>query len=69
MEHLHRRVQALVLGGLALMLAPLTLFADSGTFHQMDLDVPVSCLEGYDRLIDGLQEDPDLLTVSVRKLH
>jgi len=37
------------------------LFADSGTFHQEDLLVPASVLEGYDRLIDGLQEDPGLL--------
>ncbi len=37
------------------------LFADSGTFYQMDLDVPGDSLEGYDRLIDGLQEDANLL--------
>ena len=37
------------------------LFADSGTFHPQDIEVPASSLEGYDRLIDGLQEDPTLL--------
>ena len=37
------------------------LFADSGTFHPMDIEVPASSLDGYDRLIDGLQEDPALL--------
>ncbi len=37
------------------------LFADSGTFHQEDLEVPASLVQGYDRLIDGLQEDQGLL--------
>lgn len=37
------------------------LFADAGTFHEKDLVIPGSALEGYDRLIDGLQEDPKLL--------
>jgi hypothetical protein len=37
------------------------LFADTGTFHYVDLLVPVSTVESYDRLIDGLLEDPDFL--------
>ncbi|MBT8398775.1 MAG: hypothetical protein HKO65_03235 [Gemmatimonadetes bacterium] len=37
------------------------LFADAGTFHPLDLEVPASILERYDRLIDGLQEDPAVL--------
>ena len=37
------------------------LFADAGAFHQTDLEVPASTLGEYDRLIDGLQEDQELL--------
>jgi hypothetical protein len=37
------------------------LFADSGAFHHEDLEVPPSAVQGYDRLIDGLQEDPAFL--------
>ena len=37
------------------------LFADGGTFHHQDLDLPGSVFEGYDRLIDGLREDPAVL--------
>jgi hypothetical protein len=37
------------------------LFADSGAFHHEDLSVPASSLSGYDRLIDGLQEDSEFL--------
>ena len=37
------------------------LFADSGAFHHEDLEVPASSVQGYDRLIDGLQEDQELL--------
>ena len=37
------------------------LFADGGAFHHEDLTVSAASLEGYDRLIDGLREDPDLL--------
>ena len=39
------------------------LFADSGAFHQEDMEVPASSILDYDRLIDGLQEDPELLKV------
>jgi len=37
------------------------LFADSGAFHHEELEVPASLVQGYDRLIDGLQEDQELL--------
>ena len=37
------------------------LFADGGAFHHEDLTVPWAALASYDRLIDGLREDPDLL--------
>jgi hypothetical protein len=37
------------------------LFADEGAFHHQDLDVPSSVTEEYDRLIDGLREDPAVL--------
>ena len=37
------------------------LFSDSGAFHHEDVDVPASIAQGYDRLIDGLQEDRELL--------
>lgn len=37
------------------------LFADGGTFHHEELDLPASSVQGHDRLIDGLQEDPGFL--------
>ena len=37
------------------------LFADEGTFHHEDMELPVSVIEDYDRLIDGLREDPGVL--------
>lgn len=36
-------------------------FADGGGFHDEEVDVPSASLEGYDRLIDCLREDPDVL--------
>lgn len=41
------------------------LFADQGSFHSEDLELHASAFEGYDRLIDGLQEDENLL----KRLH
>jgi hypothetical protein len=35
-------------------------FADNGAFHREHLEVSAASLEGYDRLIDCLREDPDL---------
>ncbi|MFC1662192.1 hypothetical protein ACFL3S_12210 [Gemmatimonadota bacterium] len=37
------------------------LFADRGAFHSEDLQLPSVAFEGYERLIDGLREDPGLL--------
>ena len=37
------------------------LLADEGTFHHEDMKLPVSVVEDYDRLIDGLREDPGVL--------
>ena len=37
------------------------LFADEGTFHHEDMELPTSVIEEYDRLIDGLREDPGVL--------
>ena len=37
------------------------LFADEGAFHQLELGLPASVVDGYDRLIDGLREDPQVL--------
>ena len=37
------------------------LFADAGEFHHEDLDLPGSAVTDYDRLIDGLREDPAVL--------
>jgi hypothetical protein len=37
------------------------LFVDSGVFHKEELKVPASSVQSYDRLIDVLQEDPELL--------
>jgi len=38
------------------------LFADSGAFHHEELSVPASSVSDYDRLIDGLREDPEFLS-------
>jgi len=37
------------------------LFADAGSFHEQDLIVPASALDGVDRLIDAFLEDSRLL--------
>lgn len=37
------------------------LFADEGAFHTQDLLVPASVVEDYERIIDGLREDPEVL--------
>lgn len=37
------------------------LFADEGAFHHESVEIPPSVVEGYDRLIDGLREDPAVL--------
>ncbi|MFC1575878.1 hypothetical protein ACFL5A_04475 [Gemmatimonadota bacterium] len=37
------------------------LFSDGGAFHHEELTLPESSFQGYDRLIDALREDPELL--------
>ena len=37
------------------------LFADDGEFEDEVVEIPAASLEGYDRLIDCLREDPDVL--------
>ncbi len=37
------------------------LFAGEGSFHHQDLHLPASVVDDYDRLIDGLREDPQVL--------
>ncbi|MEX2526587.1 MAG: hypothetical protein WEA09_03020 [Gemmatimonadota bacterium] len=41
------------------------LFADDGAFHTQEVTLPVEILDQYPRLIDCLQEDPEVL----RTLH
>lgn len=41
------------------------LFADDGAFHIQEVTLPVEILDQYPRLIDCLQEDPEVL----RNLH
>ena len=37
------------------------LFVDDGEYHHERVRIPASALERYDRLIDCLREDPDVL--------
>ena len=34
---------------------------DEGSYHHEEIEIPSECLEGYDRLIDCLREDPTVL--------
>jgi hypothetical protein len=36
-------------------------FAESGSFHEVDIDVPAKALERHERLVDCLREDPEVL--------
>ena len=45
------------------------LFADQGAFHSEDLRLPAKAFEGYERLIDGLREDPGLLKQLYLDVH
>ena len=40
-------------------------FVDDGEYHHETVDVPAASLEKYDRLIDCLREDTDVL----RRMH
>ena len=37
------------------------LFVDDGEFHDQTVAIPASSLDGYERLIDCLREDPEVL--------
>lgn len=37
------------------------LFVEEGSFHHEDITVPADAVERYERLIDLLQEDPEVL--------
>jgi len=41
------------------------LFVDEGSYHHEEVEIPASSTEGYDRLIDCVREDPEVL----RRLH
>ena len=34
---------------------------DEGAFHHEEIEIPSASLDGHDRLIDCLREDPDVL--------
>lgn len=35
-------------------------FADRGSFHELVVQLPEAMLQGYDRLIDALREEPGI---------
>lgn len=37
------------------------LFVDEGSYHHEEVSLPASSLEGYERLVDAIREDPDVL--------
>lgn len=37
------------------------LFADGGAFHHEEVSIPGGVVERYDRLVDCLREDPEVL--------
>ena len=41
------------------------LFADDGSFHHEEVQIPAGAMAGYDRLIDCLMEAPTVL----KRLH
>jgi hypothetical protein len=41
------------------------LFVDDGSFHHEEVEIPAAAMDGYDRLIDCLREDPAVL----KRLH
>lgn len=47
------------------------LFVDEGSYHHETVRIPGDALDGYDRLIDAVREDPAVLKrtwVDVRRL-
>ena len=41
------------------------LFVDEGSYHHEEVDLPVGALGDYERLIDFVREDPDV----VKRVH
>ncbi len=41
------------------------LFVDEGSYHHEDIQIPAAVLGGYDRLIDCIREDAEVL----KKIH
>jgi hypothetical protein len=41
------------------------LFVDEGSYHHEDVHLPVAALDGYERLIDCIREDAEVL----KKIH
>lgn len=37
------------------------LFADEGSFHHEEIQVPAEAVDRYERLVDLLQEEPEVL--------
>lgn len=37
------------------------LFVDEGSYHHEEVEIPAGSLEGYERLIDCVREDPEVL--------
>ena len=37
------------------------LFADDGSFHDDEVEIPAASVDAYERLIDCVREDPDVL--------
>lgn len=37
------------------------LFVDEGSYHHEEVEIPAASLDGYDRLIDCVREDPGVL--------
>lgn len=47
------------------MLKVRLVLADAGEFHEEDVEIPAASAESYERLIDCLREDPEVL----KRLH
>jgi hypothetical protein len=41
------------------------LFVDDGSYHHEEVDIPSASVESYERLIDWVREDPEVL----KRLH
>jgi hypothetical protein len=41
------------------------LFVDEGSYHHEEVDIPSESVEAYERLIDCVREDPEVL----KRLH